>query len=181
MHCGVSREALFASQVRLHSLRVGRRSFRPVAVASPAVLEPLQGTRVPDRQLIRKKLSTLPSTRDAAPKPLQLLKTDELEKHLANIKEACSDQSSEALQPEPRPSRPSTSARRKRRNANASFTAPARTVNEQRRRKVAAREEASAPSQQQIPNVAANAEQQGQRTLSKKEERALCSAVQVCW
>ena len=58
---------------------------------------------------------------------------------------------------------------------------PAKVSDEQQhQRRSKTRREASPSTQLKTPDEAANVEQQAERTLTRKEEKALCLAVQVC-
>lgn len=166
------------SQTHLHILRVSRRKFRPFSGPTQVVTERPQsrstGTQILTPTSSVHALDFRSFYAFQVLERQQTLEQDQLDS-TTSTEPSVSPPSEATLK------RPPTSARRKRRYAQGSQQMPAKLSDEQQhQRRSNTRTKASPATQPKTSDQAANVEQQAERTLTRKEEKALCLAVQVC-
>lgn len=179
MKTGCNFSTLPSLQPRLHRIRVNKRRFTPFSGPAQVTTERPQsrsaGTQVlnPAESVHASRLNNLYNT-------AQAVELKETQEQVDNTDKLGQLPSSSSPQSERSEKRPPTSARRKRRYAQRSQPLPDKVTDAQHSRNKATRKASTASSQQLASNEATTPSRQGQRTLSKKEEKALCLAIQVC-
>lgn len=178
MKSGANVTTLLSSPARVQSIRCSKRKFRPFSGPAQLVTERPQSRTSNEQRL-------LPSESLHALRLNNILYTSQVlerEDTLAQTESAGQSNKVETVSPPPGEhsgKRPSTSARRKRRYAQRSHPLPDKREGSQQSGAKASRHTATPSHQVLSLNDALTSPQQAQRTLSKKEEKALCLAIQV--